>query len=93
MSTLQDLSCIQVRAGDTSVLETVLRCDAERSELLEEEAKLLAVLNPPAPTAAPASTKGKTPTPLPAAPSERADPDAAVKLEKVSTVVKHDQSQ
>lgn len=29
-----------------SVLETVLRCDTERSELLQEEARLLAILNP-----------------------------------------------
>ena len=29
-----------------SVLETVLRCDTERTELLQEEVRLLAILNP-----------------------------------------------
>lgn len=36
----------------TTVLETVLRCDTERSELLEQEAALLARINGEAPTGA-----------------------------------------
>lgn len=38
-------SSLQVTGGTTTVLETVLKCDTERTELLEEEAKLLARVN------------------------------------------------
>jgi hypothetical protein len=35
----------EVAGGDASVLEAVLACDAERAELLAEEARLMAALN------------------------------------------------
>lgn len=73
---------LQVRAGDTSVLETVLRCDTERSALLEEEVSLLRLLNPSGAAASPAES-GTNSTSPPA----HSDPDASVKLERASPCI------
>ena len=75
---------MQVRAGGASVIETVLKCDTERSDLIAEEAKLMRILNPE-PEAVPLShhkTNGKhaatTPAEMP-----QPDPAAATRLEEV----------
>ena len=71
-----------------SVLETVLRCDTERTELLQEEARLLAMMNSAEPQQNGATEKlnggfkdksgGKAQAAAPAS-----DPEASAKLEKV----------
>jgi hypothetical protein len=74
-----------------SVIETVLRCDTERSELLEEEARLLAILSPGDQQAE--DTAAKPEGPKKAAgkkggkpeKSVSADPNASSKLEKVGS--------
>ena len=73
-----------------SVLETVLKCDTERTELLQEEAHLLAIMNPAeaqqngAVDKADVSAKGKSGGKAKAA-APASDPEASTKLEKVST--------
>lgn len=58
-----------------SVLETVLRCDRERTELLQEEARLLSLMNPLEPNGTSEKKPGKS--------QDRSEPDASSKLEKV----------
>ncbi len=60
-------------ADDTPVLQAVLMCDGERSELLEEESRLLAQLNREEGTEAETSTDGK----------QLSEADAAARLEQV----------
>ena len=70
------------------MLETILRCDTERTKLLQEEARIMTQLNgseapanghAPAAGGAESGTKGR----LKPAVSVSADPEAAAKLEKV----------
>ena len=70
------------------MLETILRCDTERTQLLQEEARIMAQLNgseapanghAPAAGGADSGTKAR----LKPAVSASADPEAAAKLEKV----------
>lgn len=42
---MHEVNPAQVIADDTPVLEAVLMCDGERTELMREEARLLAQLN------------------------------------------------
>lgn len=65
--------CAQVIADDTPVLQAVLMCDGERTELLEEESRLLAQLNREEGAAADTSADGK----------QLSDADAATRLEAV----------
>jgi len=75
-----------------SVIETVLRCDTERSELLEEEARLLAILSPGEQQAEDAFGKEEAPKKAAgrkggkAEKASSADPNASSKLEKVSSI-------
>lgn len=71
-----------------SVLETVLRCDTERSDLLQEEARLLALMNPAEPqqngTAEKSADDSKKKSGGKAnAAAPISDPEASTKLEKV----------
>ncbi len=80
---------LQVTGAEMSVLETVLRCDTERTELLQEEARLLAVMNPAEPPQngtlekADVGVKDKSGGKMKAAPPV-SDPEASSKLEKAS---------
>ena len=71
-----------------SVLETVLRCDTERTELLQEEARLLAMMNSAEPQQngftkkADGNSKDKSGGKVEAA-APISDPQASSKLEKV----------
>lgn len=77
---------LQVTGAEISVLETVLRCDTERTELLQEEARLLSLMNPPDTKQASdmsdedqgkSGKKGRRGAAEP-------DPEASAKLEKVT---------
>ena len=81
-----------------SVIETVLRCDTERTELLEEEARLLAIVNPGEQPAEEVAGKNEAPKKGAGrkggnvAKGSSADPDVSSKLEKVGCFLRHDSS-
>lgn len=66
-------SMAQVIADDTPVLQAVLMCDGERTELMQEEAQLLAQLNRDEGAADDTTADGKALT----------DTDATARLEQV----------
>ena len=80
---------LKVRAGGVSVMETVIRCDTERTALLEEEARLMKAMNAEVEPAPQVSQKasGKHAAPQPTAAPSKPDPDATARLEQVDLPV------
>lgn len=80
---------LKVRAGGVSVMETVIRCDTERTALLEEEARLMRAMNAEVEPAPQVSQKasGKHAAPQPTAAPSKPDPDATARLEQVDSPI------